>query len=134
MQWKITPDWKKSIVETFYWTKDGFKGAIEQEVGWRWGEFYVTPPEGVTIEQFLENYSGELDVFGEFEEVNHFETSDGCWEEWSFYNFDDEEEQERLYELVNEEGSCELEETEGWTILDSETVIRGDITIVEVED
>jgi len=134
MQWKITPDWKKSIVETFYWTKDGFKGAIEQEVGWRWGEFYVTPPEGVTIEQFLEDYSGELDVFGEFEEVNHFETSDGCWEEWSFYNFDDEEEQERLYELVNEEGSCELEETEGWTILDSETIIRGDITIVEVED
>ena len=134
MQWKITPDWKKSIVETFYWTKDGVKGTIEQEVGWRWGEFYVTPPEGVTIEQFLEDYSGELDVFGDFDEVEHFETNDGCWEEWSFYGFEDEAEQERLEELVNSEGSYELEEVEGWSISDSETIIRGDITIVEVED
>lgn len=133
MQWKITPDWKKSIVETFIWTKDGVKGSIEQEVGWRWGEFYVTPPEGVTIEQFLENYEGELNVFEEFEEVNHFETSDGCWEEWSFFGLD-EDEQERLEELINEEGSYMLEEQEGWSILDSETIIQGDITIVEVDD
>jgi hypothetical protein len=134
MQWKITPEWKKSIIDRHFWKKDGVKGIIEQEIGWRWGEFYVTPPEGVTIEQFLEDYDGELNIFEEFEDVGHFETSDGCWEEWSFYGFDDEEEQERLEELVNGEGSYELEETEGWSISDTETIIQGDISIEEVDD
>jgi hypothetical protein len=133
MQWKITPDWKKSIIETFYWTKEGVKGRIQQEVGWRWGEFYVTPEEGETIEVFLEHYCGELDVFSDFDCVDHFETSDCCSEEWSLYGFEDEEERERLEELVNEEGSSALED-EGWTLLDSSTVIQGDISIEEVDE
>ncbi len=37
--WSVKPEWKKSIIERNYFTKDDNRVMIE--TGWRWGEFTV---------------------------------------------------------------------------------------------
>ena len=125
--WKITPNWKKSTVEIQTWMKDDKK--IIYEVGWRWGEFYVTtegdePPEIDEDTDILNS--------GEFE-VNDWSTDDGCWDDYEYENMS-EEEIEEINEFFEEGNSVfDLEEI-GWYCDETSIYITCDVDIERVEE
>ena len=86
--WKITPTWKKSIVERQYWNKGD--DSITYEIGWRWGEFFVRT-EG--DEPPVINEDTDLLCSEDFELVD-WSTNDGCWEDNEFLGFSEEEQEE----------------------------------------
>jgi hypothetical protein len=124
-RWKVTPDWKKSVIERQYWSKEGVAGYIQHEIGWRWGEFFIdteddTPPElepGVNIFDYgAEDWS----------------TDDGCWEETDV-DIADDEERERIEEFIENNSIYDLEE-EGWVMDECEMIIDCDMTIEKVDE
>lgn len=128
MKWKITPSTKKSILDKTYWVKGDMR--ICQEVGWRWGEFFVDPMPGVTIEDYLSGKDDEIILNEEFDVID-FSTEDGCWEEYTYSEDMTDEEIEAIEEFLEEGGNLD---EDGWTIIDSDVVIQGDIEIEEVDD
>jgi hypothetical protein len=123
--WKVEPVWKKSLIERIHFHKDD-KQIIE-ETGWRWGSFTVEteddePPvleEGVDL--FDCDYSVEMDY-----------CDDGCWTEYEFVGFTEEEEEE-MREWLEENSFFELEE-DGWISGDSEMILNCDADIQKIED
>lgn len=123
--WKVTPDWKKSCVEKVYWDKEG--KTIIIETGWRWGEFFLeteddNPPD---IEE-------GVDIFCCGYELVDWSTDDGCWEDYEYLGFS-EDEKEEMESWMEENGSWELEEN-GWTCGDAEMYITCTMTIEKVEN
>jgi hypothetical protein len=123
--WKVTPNWKKSCVERQYWRK-GDK-TIVQEIGWRWGEFFIATDDDETPE--LEE---GVDIFCCDYELQDWSTDDGCWEEYEYTGFT-EEEQEAMEEWLEENSAYELEE-DGWNPIEGEMFIQCEMTIEKVED
>jgi hypothetical protein len=122
--WKIEPTWKKSIREVMYFRKEGKQIAIE--TGWRWGEFTCeteddNPP---VIEE------GE-DLFSQGYDVEMQECTDGCWTEYEFDEFTEEEEEE-MREWLDENSFYDLEE-DGWTLVDSEFIMDCEPEITRIE-
>lgn len=128
MKWKITPSTKKSILDKTYWVKGDMR--ICQEVGWRWGEFFVDPMPDVTIEDYLSGKDDEIILNEEFDVID-FSTEDGCWEEYTYSEDMTDEEIEAIEEFLEDGGNLD---EDGWTIIDSDVVIQGDIEIEEVDD
>ena len=123
--WSVKPEWKKSIIERNYFTKDGNRVMIE--TGWRWGEFLVyteddNPPD---IEAGVDIYNCDYDT-------ELVETEDGCWEEHDMDECDDET-REWLEEFLEENSVFDLEE-HGWYNGDTEMIINCDMTIEKVSD
>ena len=124
--WSVKPEWKKSIIERNYITKDG--NTLMVETGWRWGEFTVeteddNPPDieaGVDI--YNCGYNGEL-----------VETNDGCWEEYDYDDCDDET-REWLEEFFDEGNSWMDLEEEGWVQDECEMIIDCDLIIERLDD
>jgi hypothetical protein len=126
-KWKITPTWKKSIVEVQEWIKPGEPGYINHEIGWRWGEFIIeteddNPPE-------LEE---GVDMFNCGYECNDWSTDDGCYEDTEV-DVSDELLQEELEEFLEENSVYDLEE-KGWVMSDSYMYINCELNIEKVED
>ena len=126
--WKVTPDWKKSIVERSFWvnTNDTSQRVV-QEIGWRWGEFIVAtetdePPE---IDE-------DTDLFCDDFELQDWSTDDGCWEETDIMGLEEDAEEE-LQEFLSENSIFDLEER-GWTCDESEMYITCTVTIEKIED
>jgi hypothetical protein len=124
--WSVKPEWKKSIIERQYWSKDG--NTFVYETGWRWGEFHVeteddNPPvleEGVDILNC--GYESEM-----------IETSDGWWENYDFDDCDEETE-EWVREFLDEGNSVfDLESDHGWYSNDCEMIIDCGMIIEKVE-
>ena len=112
--WNIQPSYKKSIVERIHYCKDG--KTIIEETGWRWGEFTCyteddTPP---SIEEGDDLYDCGYDVQMEY-------CDDGCWTEYEFEGFTEEEE-EKMQEWLEENSIFDLE-GEGWYSSDTEMLI-----------
>lgn len=129
-RWKITPDWKKSVVEKQFWIKPGVPGYIEHEIGWRWGEFIIETegdelPEGVTED-------GNFDIFSCGADCDDWSTDDGCWEETEF-DLADEEEQAKIEEFLEENSIYDLEEL-GWTLDETEMWLQCEVTIEKLTD
>ena len=124
--YKISPEYKKSIVEKQIFYKDG--KTICQSIGWRWGHVIFDEPID------LGDYTPETDQINVYElgDVVDHEFSDGCWAEWEFPDDMDEEEQERLQEIYEEEYEEGLE-GEGWVSYDSEVWFSGPL-LIEKED
>jgi hypothetical protein len=123
-RWKIEPTWKKSLIEKQHFTKEG--KTIIVETGWRWGEFYCeteddTPP---VIEEGADLFSCGYDV-----EMDY--TDDGCWEDYEFFGFTEEEEEE-IQEWLNENSFLDLMD-EGWELSDGEMFITCDPSIEKVD-
>ena len=58
----------------------------------------------------------------------------GCWGEVIFENFDNEEEEDRLRELIEEEGAYALEESdEGWFLDETEVWVCGPLVVTDEE-
>lgn len=135
--WKVGPYYKKSCEEHEHFTKDGMK--IVRKTGWRFGSWEVTtsddnPPEFDFYEVPGGNGAKDSinmnDCYGNnVEEVEFIETFDGCWEDVDWPEDMDDEERERLEELIEEEGFYALEDEEGWMLDDTEMWIWGPISI-----
>ena len=122
--WKIQPTWKKSLIERSFYDKDG--KTIIVETGWRWGEFTCeteddNPPE---IEAGDDLYSCGYDV--EMQEC-----TDGCWEEYEFQGFTEDEEEE-MREWLDENSYLDLEE-EDWIPSDTEMIIDCEPSIERID-
>lgn len=124
--WRVTPLWKKSIIEYNHMIKDDNELIIE--TGWRGGEFLVytdddNPPE-------LEAGVDIMDCGYESEMV---ETFDGCWEEIHYDDVDDET-REWLEEFFEEGNSYFDLEEHGWIFDDCEFIIDCEMEITRIND
>ena len=134
--WTVSTWYKKSIEEHEHFVKDGQE--IVRKTGWRGGSWTVTtsddnPPEFEFVE--VPGGDGKRDSIdinscydNNIEEVELDSTFDGCWEDIEYPDDMDEEERERLEELMEEEGFYAIEE-EGWYSNDTECYIWGPILI-----
>jgi hypothetical protein len=112
-----------------------------RQTGFRGASFYVetsddNPPEFEF--DFVPGGDGSKDSIDMYNcEVNNIESVeldsmwDGCWEEVEFPEDMDEEEKERLQELIEEEGDIYdvLENQEGWSQSETQAWIWGPIQI-----
>lgn len=121
--WKVTPTYKKSILDRNVWTKDGQE--IVQDTWWRWGEFFVStetdqPP-------VIEAYDDLMD--GEYV-LEDWSTDDASSEN---ITFDCDEETEReVQEFLDEGNSVYDLEQLGWEIAYSEMYIECDVNVEKV--
>ncbi len=122
-RWRITPTWKKSIIERQYWHKD--HQTITHEIGWRWGEFFIE-----TEDDNPPPLEAGVDMFNCGYDCDDWSTDDGCWEETDFDEVDDQEEME----LFLEENSVFDLEEQGWVLGDSEMIIDCELEIEKVEN
>lgn len=122
--WKIEPTWKKSVVERNFFDKDG--KTIIVETGWRWGEF-TCETEDDNPPLIKEN----IDLFSQGYDVEMQECFDGCWENYDFDGFTEEEEEE-MREWLEVNSFLDLEE-EGWSNTDSEMFMACEPEITKVE-
>jgi len=137
--WKVSPYYKKSCEEHEYYTKDGM--TIIRQTGYRGASFFVetsddNPPEfefdyvpggdGARDSIDMYNCSGN-----NIENVELDSMWDGCWEEIVYPEGMDDNERERLEELIEEEGDIYdvLENQEGWSQSETEAWIWGPILI-----
>lgn len=136
--WTVRTYFKKSIEEHEHFVKDG--QTITRKTGWRSGSWSVTttddnPPEfDFDVVPGGDGRKDSIDMYNcpgaNIDEVELIETWDGCWEDIVFPEDMDEEEQERLQELIDEEGFYDaIEDQEGWTQDDTECWIWGPIEI-----
>jgi hypothetical protein len=118
--WKVTPVWKKSVIETQTWVKDGVAGYIEHEIGWRTGEFFIESEEEPDID----------DDTNLLELSDDWSTDDGNWEETS-YDLAEESIEEETREFLEENSVFDLEE-QGWAMEECSIVIQGGMNIEKV--
>ena len=121
-EWSVKPEWKKSIIERNYYHKDG--ATIIAETGWRWGEFTV-----YTDDDNHPDIESGVDIYDCDYETELVETTDGCWEDVSI---DDPEQEEWLEEFLEENSWLDLEEA-GWHQGDTEMIIDCDLIIERVD-
>lgn len=138
--WTVRTYHKKSIEEYERFIKDGM--TIVNITGWRSGSWEVTtsddnPPEFEFTE--VPGGNGKVDSIdmnscytNNIEDVVMNETWDGWYGDITWPDDMDEEEQERLQELIDEEGFYALED-EGWMNDETEMWIWGPIEILNEE-
>ena len=136
--WKVSPLYKKSCEEHELYTKDG--QTIRRQTGYRGASFYVetsddNPPEfefdfvpgGDGSKDSINMYNCE---FNNIESVELESMWDGCWEEVEYPEDLDEDEKQRLEELIEESGDVyDVLTDEGWSQDDTEAWIWGPIQI-----
>lgn len=125
-KWKVTPQWKKSIIERNYWSKG--PDTIMHEIGWRSGEFIV-----YTDDDNPPNIEAGVDLYNCGYEAEMIETSDGSWEEYDYDECDDIV-RELVEEFLDEGNSLYELEEQGWTCNDVEMIIDCDLNIEKVEE
>ncbi len=138
-QWKVSPYYKKSCEEHEHYTKDDM--TIIRQTGYRGASFYVetsddNPPEfdfdyvpgGDGSKDSIDMYNC---CFNNIENVELESMWDGCWEEIVYPEDMDEDEKERLQELIEEDGDIYdvLENQEGWSQSETQAWIWGPILI-----
>jgi hypothetical protein len=121
--WKITPKYKKSVVEKSFWSK-GDKTIIN-EIGWRWGEVVIE-----TEDDEMPEIDEDTNLF-DFEIVD-FSSDDGCWEDNEYIGFTDEE-QETMEDFLTENSTFDLE-SEGWVSVESELYMTCEVDIERIAD
>ncbi|NBW41872.1 hypothetical protein EBR25_12860 [bacterium] len=133
--WTVSTLYKKSVEDYDCLTKDGLE--IIHKLGWRSGSWtvYTTdgrPPKFIFTQMPGGNGSKDcldiLDNYGNIKDVELNMNCDGCWVEIEWPENLDEDEQERLQELIDEDGIEALEEQEDWA-MESTTYIWGPILI-----
>jgi len=141
--WIVEPYHKKSAEEHERFIKDG--KTITRRTGWRWVKFEVETEDDNPPEFEFHAVPGGSDALdsvnlydacvNNIENTEFIESFDGCWEEVDYPDDMDEDEQERLQELIDEEGFYEaIEEQEGWLQDDTDMWIWGPIAIKDEND
>ena len=137
--WRVSPYYKKSCEEHEHYTKDGM--TIKRKTGYRGATFIVETNDGNPPEfefDFVPGGDGRKDSINMYScDSNNIESVelesmwDGCWEDIDFPEEMDEDEVERLQDLIEEEGDIYdvLENQEEWSQDDTEAWIWGPILI-----
>lgn len=137
-KFKVSNYYKKTVEEHEYFMKDGM--VIVRRTGYRGGVFIVETnddhPPNFKFD-YVPGGDGKKDSINFYDcSENNIESSeldtlwDGCWEDIEFPDNMDESEQERLQELIEEEGFYEvLEEKEGWQNISTDAWMWGPILI-----
>ena len=118
--WKVTPTYKKSILERNVWVKGDQE--IIQDVWWRWGEFFVStetdqPP---VIEAGDDLMSGDY-------VLEDWSTDDATSEDLTYEC--DEETEQQVQEFLDEGNSIYDLAEDGWEVSYSEMYIECDVTV-----
>lgn len=123
--WKIEPTYKKSVIERTSMHKDGKE--IVEEIGWRWGEFTCeTEDDNPPLIKEGDN------LYDCGYEVEMQECFDGCWQDYEFEGFTEEEEEE-MREFLEEDSFYDLE-SEGWSFGDTEMIMGCEPTFEKLEN
>lgn len=143
--WTIRTHYKKSCEQHEYFYNTKIPGArIIVKDGFRSAEFNIfTSDDNFPAIEFDQVPGGDgatdsVDLFNligdNIDSTDLVEMFDGgCWGDIIIEGIDDEDEEERLRDLINEEGAYALEEDEdsGWYLSDTECWVWGPL---EVED
>ena len=140
--WKVSTYYKKSCEEHELWTKDGM--TLRHKTGFRWAGFYVETNDGKPPEfefTYVPGGDGKKDSIDMYSpsgsniECSELEgMTDGCWDDIDWPEEMDDDEIERLQELIEEHGIFEaLEEMEGWMLDESEAWCWGPILIEDAD-
>lgn len=135
--YEITPKWKKSVVETEYFSLDDGSKTVAVQTCWRGGTFRVTPQDEDEIEWLktaLEDDS-ELEPY-DFDEFEFLDTWDGVSEDYHFTSNGAEwtdEQMESLQEAMEEDFASSVLEDAGYHSVDSELIIYNGIEAKEVD-
>ena len=144
--WTIRTHYKKSCEQIEYFCNRNTDGKIIVRDGYRFAEFTIetTDDEFPDIE-FTEVPGGDgkkdsVDLFSlsgsNIDNTELVEMFDGgCWGDVEIEDVDDDDEVERLKELINEEGSYALEDDgDGdWYLSDTECWVWGPLEIEDEE-
>ena len=82
---------------------------MTEEVGWRWGSGSVLMSREDYDAYDFDNEDGEHSFY-DFEDAEFYESSDGCWTDFSFNNIRDDVEdvdEDILYDLMRDYGDVE---------------------------
>ena len=134
----VSTYYKKSCEEHELWTKDGM--TLRHKTGFRWANFFVETNDDNPPEFEFDYVPGgdgrkdSIDMYNAYsnniESIELDSMMDGCWDDIDWPEEMDEDEQERLQELIEEHGIFEaLEEMEGWMLDESEAWCWGPILI-----
>lgn len=138
--YEINPKWKKSFIETEYFTNDDGKKTVTIETCWRSGTVRVTPQneEEVEILQCAldsseEEYGDEFNPY-DFEDFEFIDSWDGCSQDSGYFGegWTDEEKKEIEKEFEDEFHSTVLEQR-GYHSSDCDVVIYNGIVAEEVD-
>jgi hypothetical protein len=142
--WKVKTYYKKSCDQIEYLVHSDHNDPIKVHDGFRFAEFDVETNDGNPPEFNWTTVPGGngavdsinlYDCFGNnVENTELVEMFDGgCWGDIEWPDSIDETEQERLQQVIDEQGTYELEESEGWTLDETECWVWGPI-IIEDQD
>lgn len=138
--WTVKTHYKKSCEQHEYFVQRDGEGRIKVIDGYRRCEYSVeTSDDNFPEFEFTEVPDGDgkrdsldLNCLGgdniiSSELVEMFDG--GCWGDVEIEGVEDEEEVERLEELINEEGSYALEDDGDWYLSDTEVWVWGPIEV-----
>jgi|GEM_PF-2147325 len=120
--WKVSPEFKKSVVEVQELYKEGV-GTIRNELTWRWGEFEIE-----TEDDNPPDISEGVDIFDCGYDFGEWSTDDGCGEDFDLDDIDDEE-REKIEEFLEENSWLDLDGHDGWSFSESYMYIRSPLVI-----
>jgi hypothetical protein len=140
--WKVRTHHKKSCEQIEYFYNEKYDGHIIVRDGFRFCEYEVyTSDDNLPEFEFTEVPGGDgkkdsIDLnnccVNNIEDAFLYEMFDGgCWGGVDFPEDMDEEEQERLQEFIDENGSYALEDEEDWSLSETEVWVWGPLEIVD---
>lgn len=141
--YEVSPKWKKSFVETEYFTnRDGTK-TVAVETCWRGGTVRVTPQNEDEVEWLQtaldsaeeSDYGDEFEPY-DFEEFEFIDSWDGVSEDYHFTSNGAEwtdEQMESLQEAMEEDFASSVLEEAGYDSSDCEVIIYNGIVATEVD-
>jgi len=135
---------KKSLTEIEMFDNPELKKKLNTEVLWRNGTFLVTPTNEEEVEALQSALGEDGDVwdFEDYEDIELYDTFDGCAEDFVFYGsyFSDEEQEalEEEYDTLLEsddwQSRYEFLEGKGYDSLGCNWMIHGGIIAYEKEN
>jgi hypothetical protein len=120
--WKVTPEWKKSVIEVQTWVKEGVDGYITHSLTWRFGEFIIESDKEPVIED-------DTDLL---ELTEDWSTEGGCDEDTDM-DLDDANLEREIEEFLEENSIFDLEEL-GWEMETCNMWITGGARIEKLDD
>jgi hypothetical protein len=146
-QWTIRTFYKKSCEQHEYFYNRAIEGAkIIVKDGYRFAEFSIETTDDEFPQIKFDSVPGgdgktdSVDLFSlngsNIESTELIEMFDGgCWGDIEIEGIEDEDEEDRLRELINEEGAYALEEDgDGdWYLSDTECWVWGPLEVTDEE-
>lgn len=141
--WSVKTYYKKSCEQHEYFVQRNGDGRIKVIDGFRWCEYNVETNDGEFPKFEFTNVPGGNDAKDSLDlncvSGNNIEGSElvemfdgGCWGDIEIKGLDEEEE-ERVRELIEEEGAWALEDDGEWYLDDTEVWVWGPLEVTDEE-